>query len=76
MTNHYEQSEKGKITRKRYQQSEKGKATVKRYQQSEKCHYCPAQAKQYHHHNGYEPEHYLDVVPICIKCHGEINRKA
>lgn len=36
------------------------------------CHYCPAQAKQYHHHKGYEPEHYLDVIPVCIKCHNEI----
>lgn len=33
------------------------------------CHYCPAQAKQYHHYLGYAPEHWLDVVPVCIKCH-------
>jgi len=34
-----------------------------------KCHYCPAQAKQYHHYLGYEPEHWLDVFPICCSCH-------
>lgn len=36
------------------------------------CHYCPAQANQYHHHNGYEPIHYLDVIPVCTKCHNKI----
>lgn len=36
------------------------------------CHYCPAQAKEYHHYKGYAPEHRLDVVPVCIKCHNEI----
>lgn len=43
---------------------------------------CGEKAKQYHHHKGYAPEHWLDVVPICRKCHihytsasiaGEIN---
>lgn len=32
------------------------------------CHYCPAQAKDYHHTN-YTPEHWLDVIPVCRKCH-------
>jgi hypothetical protein len=27
-----------------------------------------------HHHNGYEPEHVLDVVWYCLKCHKEIER--
>ena len=40
------------------------------------CHYCPAQAEQYHHYLGYEPEHWLDVVPACIKCHNLKHRKA
>lgn len=39
------------------------------------CHYCPARATQYHHWKGYEPEHWLDVVPVCVRCHGEITRK-
>jgi len=39
------------------------------------CHYCPAQAKQYHHYKGYAKEHWLDVVPVCVKCHGEIARE-
>ena len=39
------------------------------------CHYCPAQAGQYHHYLGYESEHWLDVVAICIPCHGKFRRK-
>lgn len=40
-----------------------------------KCHYytqnsdCEKQAKQYHHYLGYEPEHWLDIVPVCRNCH-------
>lgn len=33
------------------------------------CHYCPKPAQQYHHWHGYEPEHWLDVVPVCKGCH-------
>ena len=33
------------------------------------CHYCPSQAVHYHHHKGYAPKHWLDVIPVCIKCH-------
>ena len=39
------------------------------------CHYCPAQAQQYHHWHGYEPEHWLDVVPACVECHKKEHRK-
>lgn len=40
-----------------------------------KCHYCPKQAEQYHHWHGYEPEHWLDVVPTCRECHIGIHWK-
>ena len=30
---------------------------------------CDNPAKQYHHHKGYEPKHWLDVIPVCIPCH-------
>lgn len=40
------------------------------------CHYCPAQAEQYHHHKGYAPEHRLNVIPVCILCHGKTRIKA
>ena len=42
------------------------------------CDYCgknPSKAKdgraaiQAHHHNGYGPGHYLDVVWLCVSCH-------
>jgi len=33
------------------------------------CWYCTKPAQQYHHYRGYEPEHWLDILPICRKCH-------
>lgn len=30
-------------------------------------------AKQYHHHKGYAPEHQLDVIPVCIPCHNQLD---
>ena len=39
------------------------------------CYYCPKPAQQYHHWRGYEPEHWLDVVQVCIKCHLKIHKK-
>lgn len=39
------------------------------------CHYCPVQAQEYHHWHGYEPEHWLDVIPVCIECHYKYKRK-
>ena len=39
------------------------------------CHYCPAQAQEYHHWHGYEPKHWLDVVPACIECHKKEHKK-
>ena len=33
------------------------------------CLYCLQPATCWHHHLGYEPEHYLDVVPVCRRCH-------
>lgn len=33
------------------------------------CAYCGRRAHDYHHHNGYEPEHHLDVVALCKDCH-------
>ena len=33
------------------------------------CAYCTEPAVEYHHHNGYAPEHSLDVVAVCRPCH-------
>lgn len=33
------------------------------------CYYCGEQASEYHHHKGYEQEHWLDVIPVCSSCH-------
>lgn len=37
---------------------------------------CGERAKQYHHYLGYISKYQLDVIPICKKCHGEIDRKS
>ena len=31
---------------------------------------------QAHHHNGYDREHWLDVIWLCSRCHGEVHRRA
>jgi len=35
---------------------------------------CSKQAAHYHHHKGYEPKHWLDVIPVCFDCHYEARR--
>ncbi|MBE3143569.1 MAG: hypothetical protein IMZ61_06560 [Planctomycetes bacterium] len=37
------------------------------------CRYCWKQAEQYHHHRGYEREHWFDIQPTCRKCHRKIH---
>ena len=32
---------------------------------------CGEQAEHYHHHNGYDQDHLLDVIPLCASCHGK-----
>jgi len=81
----YIKSEKGKARQKRFYNCHpnnlKAKTAVNNAIRSGKlprantllCHYCPKPAQQYHHWHGYEPEHWLDVVPVCVKCHREIH---
>ena len=33
------------------------------------CSMCGNQADHYHHHNGYDKDHVLDVIPLCHSCH-------
>jgi hypothetical protein len=38
------------------------------------CSICnEKQAEHYHHPNGYEPEHWLDVIPVCNICHNNLH---
>jgi hypothetical protein len=37
------------------------------------CIFCKKQAKEYHHYLGYERENYLNVIPLCKKCHADIH---
>ena len=32
---------------------------------------CGEPAKHHHHHKGYEPTYWLDVVPVCRSCHNK-----
>jgi hypothetical protein len=38
------------------------------------CKICDNPADHYHHKNGYEPLQWLDVMPVCHKCHKELHR--
>lgn len=40
------------------------------------CVECGLPARHYHHHLGYELEHWFDVTPLCTKCHGKTWRRA
>jgi len=40
-----------------------------------KCKKCSEYAQEYHHYNGYEPQHYLDVIPLCRKCHRIVHNR-
>lgn len=33
------------------------------------CKECGKPASGYHHHLGYDPEHWLHVIPLCSPCH-------
>jgi hypothetical protein len=37
------------------------------------CRICWKQARDYHHHLGYSPEHWFDVTPLCRMCHSSIH---
>lgn len=39
-----------------------------------KCQTCGKSAHEYHHYLGYAEEHWLDVIPLCRKCHMEAER--
>ena len=87
MHKRHRQTAKYKATRKQYlihhPEYIKAKDVVRNAVKSKKlphadtlrCHYCPAKAEQYHHWHGYEPEHWLDVIPACKKCHYKCRRK-
>lgn len=38
------------------------------------CESCGQFAIAYHHHLGYAPEHWLDIVPLCGPCHSATHR--
>jgi hypothetical protein len=80
----YIQSEKGKTYRKRSDKKRRQKYPDKfqarlavshaiergdmESASLHKCTQCGKQAKFWHHYKGYEPEHYLDVIPLCPIC--------
>lgn len=41
-----------------------------------KCDKCGNSAQHYHHYNGYEKEHWFDIIPLCTICHGKEHAKS
>jgi hypothetical protein len=39
------------------------------------CQQCDRPATEYHHHLGYDVEHWLDVVPLCRSCHEKADQE-
>jgi excisionase family DNA binding protein len=39
-----------------------------------RCADCAEAAQAYHHHRGYAPQHRLDVIPLCDRCHARRHR--
>jgi hypothetical protein len=39
------------------------------------CRYCWNPAQQYHHHLGYTPENWFNVIPVCRICHTNLHRQ-
>ena len=35
---------------------------------------CTGNAMEYHHHNGYDEKHILDVIPVCSTCHKALDK--
>lgn len=42
---------------------------------TQKCSQCEKQARHYHHDKGYDIEHWLDVIPVCARCHRLIHMR-
>ena len=78
----YRQSKKGQTARKHYKKNypERAKASNKVLTairngilsriKTLRC-ACGNQAHHYHHHKGYAKKHWLDVIPVCAKCHNK-----
>lgn len=37
------------------------------------CYICGKPAQEYHHHKGYAKENFLDIMPVCIRCHRRLD---
>ncbi len=37
-----------------------------------RCIFCGKPAEEYHHQNGYDVNHHLDIIPLCALCHRHI----
>jgi len=83
----YKQSEKGKAYYKRYYKQYPERIAARKAVReairdgrlprpnSLQCS-CGEPTKHYHHHKGYAPKFWLDVVPLCRKCHSKIPHTA
>lgn len=81
----YYAGDKGKASRKRRQRTQeqnhpdrtraRRRVTMAVYRGSMpsaktlRCVSCAKPAKEYHHYLGYAPEHWYNVIPLCLLCH-------
>ena len=82
----YKKTKKGKETARKYRESHQEQITARNRVDAAvkskkllpaktlKCSGCDEQAQEYHHHKGYAPEHWLDIIPVCIQCHVNLHR--
>lgn len=83
----YQKTEQGKINasarRKKNRFKHRAQKAVFRavihgeipYVRTQQCLKCGKSASEYHHYLGYERKHWLDVIPLCKRCHADIHRK-
>ncbi len=83
----YFQSEKGKYAHKRFCMRHPKRIQAKNavthavetgkipHIKTRRCYFCYEKAQEYHHYKGYERRFWLDVIPVCIKCHIRLRRK-
>ncbi len=79
--NKYKQSPKGRLQQARFRANNKKSLKARERvnvavrggrlprPDSLQCSNCEEQAHNYHHYIDYTPEHWLDVIAVCIKCH-------
>jgi hypothetical protein len=72
-TDNYSKTDKGKEVKRKERARDASNYAVRSGKipspKDQACSGCGCQAQEYHHHLGYAEENWLDVLPMCKKCH-------